>query len=621
MCEHCNHNHKEHKNNEKIKLTRIILTIILFLFSTFLIQNPLLKISLNLCAYLIIGYDIIKEAIENLFKKELFDENFLMTIATLGALLIGEQKEAIMVMLLFQIGEMLENRAVEKSKDSIKNLINLKPSKANILKNGEIIETAPEKVNIDDIIVVKSGEKVPLDGIVVKNSANIDTSFLSGESLPVFVQENDEILSGSIVLDGTLNIKATKTFKNSTTSKILELIEDSADKKSKSENFITKFAKIYTPSVVALAMVLAFVVPIFNDFNFLVWFKRALTFLVISCPCALVISIPLTFFAGIGLASNKGILIKGSNFIEKLAKVKDVVFDKTGTLTKGKFKVEKIINLNDKNEAEILKIAASIENFSNHPLAKAITKEYKNDLYKASNIKEIAGFGLIGKVNDDNILVGNKKLMDKNEVKIEAISEIGSIIYVAKNKILIGYIVLNDEIKEKSKETIDEFKNLKAKTTVLSGDSRQIVEKVCKELNIDSYFSNLLPQNKVEKIESIINSSTSTIFVGDGINDAPVLKRADIGVSMGQLGSQYAIEASDIVIMDDNPHKIVTAIKIAKSTIKLVKENIIFILSTKILFLILGTFGLISLWGAVFADVGVTLIAILNSLRILKRKI
>ena len=554
---------------------------------------------LFLVAYLIVGADVLLRAIKNILKGQIFDENFLMSLATIGAICIKEFPEAVMVMILYQIGEYMQDRAIDKSKDSIAALMDIRPDYANL--NGK--KVSPTEVKIGDIIAVKTGEKIPLDGIVVSGKASIDTSALTGEALPKNVKAGDEVISGCINLNGILEIKVTKPFGESTVAKILELVENASSKKAKTENFITKFARYYTPAVVIIACIIACIPPFYIE--------RALTFLVISCPCALVISIPLSFFAGIGGASSKGILIKGSNYIEILSKAKVAIFDKTGTLTKGNFKVVEISSDNP----DLLRYTALAEAVSPHPIAEAIREAYK-EKYNAeiptnNEIEESAGYGIKAKIEGKEILVGNAKFVNTTPV-----NKAGTVVYVAIDGVYQGYIVISDTIKNDTKFAIKTLKKLGLKTEMLTGDSRANAQNVATEIGIDKYYAELLPNDKVEKLENAISSSKgNVIFVGDGINDAPVLTRADVGIAMGGLGSDVAIEAADIVIMDDKPSKVALAIKMAKKTMLIVKENIVFALSIKLLFLILGGLGFVSMWGAVFADVGVSIIAILNALR------
>ena len=624
MCEHHHHVHEE-ENNERIILSRIVLAILLFITAMLFTHSTILKCTVLGMAYLIAGYDIIFKALKNIIKGQVFDENFLMGIATLGAIGIKEYPEAVMVMVLYQIGEYLQDKAVEKSQNSITELMDIRPDYANIEKNGDLTKISPYEVKIGDTIIVKTGEKIPLDGIIIDGTATLDTSALTGESRPREVKIGDEAISGCINTNGLLKIRVTKEYGQSTVSKILDLVENASSKKTKTENFITKFAKIYTPVVVLAALFLAILPPLIFGSNFSVWINRALTFLVISCPCALVISVPLGFFAGIGGASKCGILVKGSSYLELLSEPETIVFDKTGTLTQGCFKVVKIVQQEGTTKEELLELTAYAESYSNHPIALSIKKAYdKNiDKNKISEISEIAGNGVRAEINGCSILVGNENLLKNHNISYQKANETGTIVYTAKNSKFLGYIVISDKLKEDAQKAIMELKKLKLQTVMLTGDTEESGLTVAKKLNIDKAYTQLLPIDKVDKIEDIIEQKTknkSVIFVGDGINDAPVLTRADVGIAMGGLGSDAAIEAADVVIMDDKPTKVATAIKIAKQTLTIVKENIAFALGIKVLFLILGAFGFVTLWGAVFADVGVTLIAVLNSLRALKIK-
>ena len=624
MCEHHHHVHEE-ENNERIILSRIVLAILLFITAMLFTHSTILKCTVLGMAYLIAGYDIIFKALKNIIKGQVFDENFLMGIATLGAIGIKEYPEAVMVMVLYQIGEYLQDKAIEKSQNSITELMDIRPDYANIEKNSDLTKISPYEVKIGDTIIVKTGEKIPLDGIIIDGTATLDTSALTGESRPREVKIGDEAISGCINTNGLLKIRVTKEYGQSTVSKILDLVENASSKKTKTENFITKFAKIYTPVVVLAALFLAILPPLIFSSNFSVWINRALTFLVISCPCALVISVPLGFFAGIGGASKCGILVKGSSYLELLSKPKTIVFDKTGTLTQGCFKVVKIAQQEDTTKEELLELTAYAESYSNHPIALSIKKAYDKNIDKnrISEISEIAGNGVRAEINGCSILVGNENLLKNHNISYQKANETGTIVYTAKNSKFLGYIVISDELKEDAQNAIIELKKLKLQTVMLTGDTEESGLAVAKELNIDKAYTQLLPIDKVDKIEDIIEQKTknkSVIFVGDGINDAPVLTRADVGIAMGGLGSDAAIEAADVVIMDDKPTKVATAIKIAKQTLKIVKENIAFALGIKVLFLILGAFGFVTMWGAVFADVGVTLIAVLNSLRALKIK-
>lgn len=624
MCKNHHHKHEEEKN-DKVLLARVILAIVLFSFAMIFTSAPTFKISLLGISYLIAGYDILIKALKNIIKGKVFDENFLMGIATLGAIGIKEYPEAVMVMVLYQIGEYLQDKAVEKSQNSITELMDIRPDYANIEKNGDLTKISPYEVKIGDTIIVKTGEKIPLDGIIIDGSASLDTSALTGESRPREVKIGDEAISGCINTNGLLKIRVTKEYGQSTVSKILDLVENASSKKTKTENFITKFAKIYTPVVVLAALFLAILPPLIFGSNFSIWINRALTFLVISCPCALVISVPLGFFAGIGGASKCGILVKGSSYLELLSKPETIVFDKTGTLTQGCFKVVKIVQQEGTTKEELLELTAYAESYSNHPIALSIKKAYDKNIDKnrISEISEIAGNGVRAEINGCSILVGNENLLKNHNISYQKANETGTIVYTAKNSKFLGYIVISDKLKEDAQKAIIELKKLKLQTVMLTGDTEESGLAVAKELNIDKAYTQLLPIDKVDKIEDIIEQKTknkSVIFVGDGINDAPVLTRADVGIAMGGLGSDAAIEAADVVIMDDKPTKVATAIKIAKQTLTIVKENIAFALGIKVLFLILGAFGFVTMWGAVFADVGVTLIAVLNSLRALKIK-
>lgn len=618
MCEH-ELNHEE--ENENGIVIRITIATLIFIAAILLHPTGLSRFFIYMSAYLIVGVDIVLRAIKNIFKGEIFDENFLMAIATVGAICIGEYPEAVMVMLLYQIGEKLQDNAVEKSKQSISSLMNIRPDYANVEINGELIKKNPENVKIGDIIKVKAGEKIPLDGKIIDGEASIDTSALTGESVPRTVKMGDKAVSGCINTNGVLTIKVEKEFGQSTVSKILELVEHANSKKAKAENFITKFARYYTPIVVFGAIALTAIPPLLFDAQFSIWFQRALTFLVISCPCALVISVPLGFFAGIGGASKSGILIKGACYIEALSRPYAVVFDKTGTLTKGTFKVTKIQPVEKISADELLKYAAYAENYSTHPIATSLKETYGRNIDTSliGNVEEISGNGIKAQIDNSEILVGNNKLMTKFGINYISQQNAGTVIYVAKNNEFVGSITISDELKTDSKATIKNLNKKQIKTVMLTGDNSIPAEYIAKELDIPKVYSELLPAQKVEKLEELISTQKgSVIFVGDGINDAPVLTRADVGIAMGGLGSDAAIEAADVVIMNDNPSKVVSAIKIAQKTMQIVKENIIFALGIKILFLILGAFGIITMWGAVFADVGVTLIAVLNSLRALK---
>lgn len=592
----CHHEHEENK----FLLPKIALSMVLFVLGYKF--QPLFYV-----AYILIGYDVLLKALKNIFKGHLFDENFLMTLATLGAISIKELPEAVMVMLLYQIGEFLQDKAVDKSKDSITELMDIRPDYANKIAEDKILTLKPEEISIGDVILVKSGEKIPLDGVIIDGYSEIDTSSLTGESLPREVSKGQNVNSGCINLSGSLKIKVTKTFENSTVAKILKLTQEASNKKTKTENFITRFAKVYTPFVVVLALFIAFIMPVFLSGN---WFERALTFLVISCPCALVISVPLSFFMGIGASSKQGVLVKGSTYLEKLSKVKNVVFDKTGTLTNGSFEV---VEINSKNP-DILKYAAYAEFGSNHPIAKAIKKAYGKEIPQIETF-EILGKGVRAKVDNHEVLVGNKKLIGLNEDE----NSTDTIVYVVLDDEYIGNIIIEDTLKEDSKETIEKLNAQKIDTTMLTGDIKSTALKIQNKLQIKQAFFELLPNEKVEKLEEIMaKTKATTVFVGDGINDAPVLSLADVGVAMGGLGADAALEAADVVIMDDKPSRLLDVMKISKKTMQIAKQNIIFALSVKALFLILSALGLMTMWGAVFSDVGVTLLAVLNALRIVR---
>lgn len=606
---------------------RAIKIIIAFIFFIIAIVIPFQNIWINnvlfLISYLIVGLNILKKAFRNIFRGKVFDENFLMTVATLGAFAIGEFSEAVAVMLFYQVGELFQSFAVDKSRKSISSLMNIRPDYANILKNNKEEKVNPEDVKIGDIIIVKPGEKVPLDGIVIEGKSSIDTKALTGESVPRSVKKDDEILSGCINLNGVIKLKVCKEFGESTVSKILNLVENASSRKSKSENFITKFAKYYTPVVVIIAVFIAFLPPlVVKEASFIDWIYRALSFLVVSCPCALVISIPLSFFGGIGGASKMGILIKGSNYLEALANTEIVVFDKTGTLTEGVFEVQKI-NPIGISEDELLKIAVHSENYSNHPISKSLKNAYSKEIDKniISKTEELSGRGIAAIVDDKDILIGNEKLMNENNINFSVCKDVGTILYVAINKEYAGYILISDKIKKDSKKTISNLKDRKIKTIMLTGDKKEVGESVSSSLNMDGVYTELLPDGKVEKVEDLIKQKSEKgklAFVGDGINDAPVLALADIGIAMGGLGADSAIEAADIVIMTDEPSKISNAINLSKKNMRIVKENIIFAISVKILVLLLSALGISTMWEAVFADVGVAIIAILNSLRMLR---
>ena len=609
---------------KKKKEVIIIISAILFAIALFVKMNQTLQLILMLVAYILLGKDTVLKAVKNVEKGDFFDENFLMTIATLGAIIIGEYPEAVAVMLFYEIGELFQSYAINKSRKSIADMMDIKPEYANVIRDNKSQKVDPDEVKIDEIIEIKPGERLPLDAIIVKGETTLDTSALTGESVPVEVREGATILSGCININALILAKVTKEYFDSTVNKVLDLVENAASKKSTSERLITRFAKIYTPIVIGLAVLLAIFPPIISgEYNFRVWIFRALSFLVVSCPCAFVISIPLSFFSGIGAASRAGVLIKGGNYLEALSKVDTVVLDKTGTLTKGVFNVQKVIVI-DKNikEDEFISLVAMAESGSNHPISKSIQKYYNKeiDTNSINSIKEISGKGIEAVINNKKILVGNEKLIDvPNDLIID---DIGTILYVEIDNKFAGYIVISDEIKKDAKKAIKGLKDVGIKKSImLTGDVEKVAKKVGEELGLDEIYSNLLPQDKVSKFEEIIknkNSKGNVVFVGDGINDAPVLARADVGIAMGAMGSDAAIEAADVVIMTDEPSKIVTAIKSSKKTMKIAMQNIILAFGVKAIALILSALGIADMWMAVFADTGVTILAVLNSFRALK---
>ena len=611
----------------KKNLIQIIISFVLFLIAMLIpFENDFINKTLYIISYLIVGLEIVLKAIKNIFKGNVLDEHFLMAIATIGAFAIGEFPEAVAVMLFYQVGELFQDYAVDKSRKSIANLMDIRPDIAFVKRNGKLEKVSPEDVKIGENIVVKPGEKVPLDGTVVEGNSMLDTSALTGESLPKEVNVGDNILSGCINKNGLLTIKVEKEFGESTVSKILDLVENASSKKSKSENFITKFAKYYTPIVVIIAILLAIIPPfILNVGEFTEWLYRALTFLVVSCPCALVISIPLGFFGGIGGASKVGILVKGSNYLEALSNTEIVIFDKTGTLTEGVFEVQKVKPVGISKD-ELLRYATYAESNSNHPISVSLRKAYNKEIEEniISNVEELAGRGVRAKVEGKEVLIGNDKLMEERNIEYTPCNDVGTILYVAIDNKYVGYILIADKIKKDSARTIKELKQNNIKETVmLTGDKKEVGNKVAKELKVDKVYTELLPDGKVEKVEELMKDKSEKgklVFVGDGINDAPVLALSDIGIAMGGLGSDSAIEAADIVIMTDEPSKIGTAIKVSKKTMKIVKQNIIFAITVKVLVLILTAFGIGTMWEAVFADVGVSVLAIINSLRALRVK-
>lgn len=607
---------------EKKNLIRIIISGLLFALS-FIFKTKYVVFGILLVSYIIIGYDVLLKAFRNIKRGKIFDENFLMSIATIGAICISDMREAVAVMLFYQIGELFQSYAVNKSRKSIIELMDIRPDYANVIRNGKHEKVDPNEVNIEEIILVKPGEKIPLDGVIVEGKSLLNTVALTGESVPRSVKENDEVLSGCINNEGILKIKVTKKFGDSTVSKILDLVENASNRKSKSEAFITKFAKYYTPIVCGIALVVAIFPPLILKEPFNTWIYKALSFLVVSCPCALVISIPLSFFGGLGASSNIGVLVKGSNYLEALSNVDIVVCDKTGTLTEGVFKVQEINAVGISNE-ELLKMTAYAESFSNHPISISLKEAYgkKIDSSKVTKAREIVGKGIYAKVLGKDVYVGNDKLLKELEIKIDKVNKTGTVIYTVIDSKYCGYILISDKIKEDSYKMIKSLKkNNISKIVMLTGDRENISKSISNELKLDEYYAELLPQDKVSITEKIMHEKDGNLlFIGDGINDAPVLALSDIGVSMGSLGSDAAIEASDIVIMTDEPSKISDVIKISKKTMKIVRENIVFAISIKIAVLILSLLGIATMWSAVFADVGVSVIAILNSLRILNVK-
>ena len=611
----------------KKRAIKIIVAFILFVAAMIInVSNVWINNILYIISYLIVGYDIVLKAIRNVFRGKVFDENFLMTVATIGAFGVGEFPEAVAVMLFYQVGELFQSFAVDRSRKSISNLMDIRPDFANLVKEDSIEKVDPDEVSIGDIILIRPGEKIPLDGVVVEGNSMIDTKALTGESVPREVNVGDDILSGCINVNGLLKVEVTKEFEESTVSKILELVENASSKKSKSENFITKFAKYYTPIVVIIAVVLAVIPPIIipGD-SFSDWLYRALSFLVVSCPCALVISIPLSFFGGIGGASKIGILIKGSNYLEGLAKSEIIVFDKTGTLTEGVFEVQKIEAVGI-TEEKLIRYAALAESFSNHPIAQSVKKAYgkKIDSKLVTSTNELTGLGIESIIEDRDVIIGNEKLMISKNIDYNKCKDIGTVLYVAIDQKYCGYILISDRIKEDSKVAIKQLKNSNVSQTVmLTGDKKDVGEFVANEIGLDKVYTDLLPDGKVEKVEELMKQKSEKgklVFVGDGINDAPVLALSDIGIAMGGLGSDAAIEAADVVIMTDEPSKISKAISLSKKTLRIVKENIFFAIFVKIVVLVLCALGVSTMWEAVFADVGVSIIAILNALRVLRVK-
>lgn len=627
-CEYCgahnhDHEHEEKEENLKAEVIKLVIALIIFAIAFFKIVPEKIATWLFVVAYILSGYEVLLKSIKNIFRGEVFDENFLMSIATLGAFAISKPGEAAAVMIFYNVGELFEDYAVGKSKKSIIQLMNIKPKIANLKKGSEIKVVEPEELKVGDIIIVKAGEKIPVDGVIVNGETTINTSALTGESVPRKVKVDDEVLAGCINESDVIEVKVTKEFKDTAINEIIELVKNSNKAKSKTELFITKFAKVYTPIVVVLALVLAFVPPIFVGFqNLGEWVKRALVFLVTSCPCAIVLSVPLGYFAGIGKAGKEGVLIKGSNYLDVLTKANTMVLDKTGTITKGNFEVSKIVLAEEIGEEELLEIAAVAESMSNHPIAKSIISKVNKKISQEEieEYKEIAGMGIKAKYHGDEIVAGNAKLLDKEEIKYYPCNEIGAIVYVAKNKKYLGAIIISDTVKPDSKEAIEGFKkNGINKICMLTGDNKEIAENIAKQVGIEEVHCNLLPGEKVKELQKIKNEQNVVIAIGDGINDSPVLAEADIGASMGLNGQDLAIETSDIVIMDGKLSSFNKAINVSKRTKKIIMQNIYFALGIKAIVLVLGAFGISTMWEAVFADVGVTFITVLNSLRVFRK--
>ena len=630
---HCNHEcceghcdgHEHGEESFKTEVIKVVTSLLMFLVALLApFENQMGKKIIFLISYIIVGYETVFSALKNIIRCEVFDECFLMSIASIGAIAIGELPEACAVMIFYQIGELCQDYAVDKSKDSIEELMDIRPDYANVIRDGKEVKVNPVDVEINDVIVVKPGEKIPLDGTIIDGVSNLDTKALTGESLPRFVIAGDTVVGGCINQTGLLKIKVDKKFGESTVSKILDLVQNSSTKKSKSEKFITKFARVYTPVVVFMALLLAVIPPlIIKETAFSEWIYRALSFLVVSCPCALVISIPLSFFGGIGGASKRGILIKGSNYLEDLSKTEMVVFDKTGTLTEGVFEVQKVSPV-ELIEEELIAIAAHAEYYSNHPISKSLKNAYGKEIdeKRIGDIKELPGKGIEVKIDEKNVLIGNEKLMEENKISFEKTEDVGTVLYTAVDRKYTGFILIADKIKTDSKKAVKDLKESNKKVVMLTGDKKTVGEDVAEKLELDKVYSELLPDGKVKVVEELIgtNKNGKVVFCGDGINDAPVLALADIGIAMGTLGSDAAIEAADVVIMTDEPSKIKTAIDISKKTMRIVKENIIIAIGVKIIVLILSAIGLSNMWQAVFADVGVAIIAVINATRMLWKK-
>lgn len=617
---------------QKVMLARILAAFVIYISAVVAEHSGALdafgaglSFLVFLVPYVIIGWDIVYKAVRGILNGQVFDENFLMTVATFGAFGVGEYSEAVAVMLFYQVGELFQNYAVSRSRQSISELMDICPEYANIEEDGQLKKVDPDDVSVDDVIVVKAGERIPLDGVVIDGESMVDTSALTGESVPRSVKAGSELISGCVNGSGLLRVRVTKEFDDSTVARILELVENASSKKAQVENFITRFARYYTPAVVIAAVALALLPPLVLGGGFSEWIQRACIFLVISCPCALVISVPLSFFGGIGAASKKGVLVKGSNYLEELAEMDTIVFDKTGTLTKGEFKVTQILPTDVvRDEAELLELAALAENYSNHPISQSIKAAYERplDLSRVGGTEEISGHGVKTVIDGKSVLAGNGKLMKQMGISYEECRSIGTVIYLARDGKFAGTIVISDTIKEESFEAIRALKAAGVrKTVMLTGDRKEVGEAVAREIGIDEVYTELLPADKVEKVEALLKKQQKgayLAFVGDGINDAPVLSRADIGIAMGSMGSDAAIEAADIVLMDDNPAKIAAVVITARKTLQIVKQNIVFALAVKALVLVLGAFGMANMWEAVFADVGVSVIAILNAMRVLR---
>ena len=622
------HNHEHHEfDAPKRMLYMIIFSLVLFivgiLIRYYYNRENILVLTIFLTSYLFVGWKVLKNAVVNSIHGNIFDENFLITVATIGAFLIKEYPEATAVMLFYTTGEFLQDLAVNRSRRSIKALLSLKAEYANLKVGEKLIKIKPEELKTGDIIVIKPGERIPVDGTIVEGKSTVDTSALTGESIPREVEKGDEILSGMVNLNGVLTVKVSKELKESTVSKILELIENASTRKAKTEKFITRFARYYTPIVVGIALIISFVPPLFTGDSFSVWIYRALVILVISCPCALVLSIPLGYFSGVGKSAKKGILVKGSNYLDVLSEASIVAFDKTGTLTKGIFKVTNVVAKNGFTKEMIIKFAALAEMHSNHPIAKAIKEAY-GGMFSETEVEtyeEIPGYGVKARINGTEIMVGNDKLLHRFSIEHDTCHAKGTVVHVVVNKKYAGYLIISDEVKEDALKTVIELRKLGIKKIVMvTGDNENAAKEIAQQLGLDNFYANLLPQDKIEVIEELMkkNEKGKVIFVGDGINDAPVLTRSDVGVAMGSLGSDAAIETADVIIMDDKPSKLPEGIKIARRTKKIVWQNIIFALGIKLIFISFGIFGKATMWEAVFADVGVTLIAVLNSMRILK---